>query len=273
MLRMNKKPVKIIKIEDEARDIKTFFFDEKFKVQPGRFVSVWIPDYGEKPFSISYENPLGMTVRRIEKDPKNPMKGLFTNEMFEKEEDDYVILTGPKGNGFPIQSFNNRKVCMVGGGTGIPPLAFLSEKIRGSSVVSFLGAKTFDEMMMEERFRGETHVTTDDGSYKQKGFCTDCLEKYNLRSLVSDRTKVAMCGPEKMMLKAARILERYVAPENIYVTVERLMKCYVGLCGSCDFGGYRVCQDGPVFTYKKIKKDVSDFGNFKKDRCGRKELL
>jgi dihydroorotate dehydrogenase electron transfer subunit len=265
--------VKIIKIQEEARDIKTFFFDENFSVQPGRFVSVWIPDYGEKPFSISYENPLGITVRRIEKDSNNPKKGLFTNEMFEKEEGDYAILSGPRGRGFPMQSFNNRKICMVGGGTGIPPLAFLSEKIHGSSVVSFLGAKNINEIMMEDRFEGEIHVTTDDGSYKQKGFCTDCLEKYDLKSLVSERTKVAMCGPERMMSKAARILEKYVPPESIYVTVERLMKCYVGLCGSCEFGGNRVCQDGPVFTYEEIKNKVPDFGNYKRDRCGRKELL
>lgn len=268
---MNKKHVKIIEVKDEAKNVKTFFFDENFRVQPGRFVYVWIPEHGEKPFSVSYENPLGITVRRIEKDPQNPMKGLFTNKMFEQEEGDYAILTGPKGRGFPTESLNKRKVCMVGGGTGIAPLKFLSEKINADKVV-FLGAKTVDEMIMEERFSGDVHITTDDGSYKEKGFVTDALSKYNLRSLVSPRTKVAMCGPEKMMSKTVAILKNYVPPENIYLSLERLMKCNVGLCGSCEFGGYRVCQDGPVFTYEEIM-DVLDFGKFKRDRCGRKELI
>jgi len=138
-------------------------------------------------------------------------------------------------------------------------------------VVSFLGAKTVDEMIMERRFK-DPIVTTDDGSYGEKGFVTDALKRYDLKTLTNPRTKAAICGPEKMMYKAAEILKNCIPPENIYISVERLMKCGAGLCGSCDFGGYRVCVDGPVFTYKEIM-NVPDFGKFKKDRCGRKELL
>jgi len=270
---MNKEPARIWQIKEECReDISTFFFDKSISTTPGRFVTAWIPDYGEKPFSISYEGSLGITVKRIEKYPENPMRGRFTNKLFEMKEGDYVWLTEPKGKGFPIRSFNG-KVCLVGGGSGIALLAFLSKRIPAATeVVSFLGAKTADEMIMENRFHGRVYTSTDDGSYGEKGFVTDILEKYKLESLRGSETKAAICGPEKMMYKAAEILEEYIPPENIYVSVERLMKCSVGLCGSCDFGGYRVCQDGPVFTYQKIKS-IPDFGKFKRNRCGGKELL
>jgi len=271
MVLMNKEPLRITETKDEGKDIKTFFFDKKIRTSPGRFVQAWIPGYGDKPYSISYENPFGITIRRIKKDPSNPFSGRFTNRAFELKEGDYMWFTGPSGRGFPAESFNNRDVCIAGGGTGIIPLAPLSEKIRGSNVVSFLGAKTVDEMIMERRFK-DPIVTTDDGSYGEKGFVTDALKRYDLKALASPRTKAAICGPEKMMYKTAEILEKYISPENIYISVERLMKCGVGLCGACDFGGYRPCVDGPVFTYEEVK-EVPDFGFYKRNRCGRKEPL
>lgn len=277
-MRMNNEPLRITEIVDEAKDVKTFFFDKNVHARPGRFVQAWIPDYGKKPYSISYDEPFGITVKRMKTDPKNPMAGRFTNRAFELKEGDYIWFDGPSGKGFPIESFNNREVCLVGGGTGIIPLANLSEKIRESEVMSFLGAKTVDELIMEERFENPV-IATDDGSYGNEGLVTDVLMMYDrYLGRLDNRTKAAICGPEKMMYKAADILEHYIPAENIYISVERLMKCGIGLCGACDFGGYRPCVDGPVFTYKEIKdvpeiKGVSDFGKFKRDRCGRKEML
>ncbi|MFH1229186.1 MAG: dihydroorotate dehydrogenase electron transfer subunit [Candidatus Aenigmatarchaeota archaeon] len=266
---MNKEPLEIERIVNEGRDIKTFFFDKEILgPNPGRFVQAWIPEYGEKPFSLSYTKPLGITARRIDTSPSDPMRGKFTNKLFGLREGDYVWFTGPRGRGFPLQEFSN-DVCIVGGGTGIAPLALLAEELPRANAVSFIGAKSVDEMIMKQRFY-EPHVTTDDGSYGERGFVTDALKRYDLNSL--SQAKAAICGPEKMMSKAASILEEYIPAENIYISVERLMKCGVGLCGSCDFGGYRACVDGPVFTYAEIKS-VPDFGKFKRSRCGGKEFL
>jgi len=273
MDKMIKKPVRITEIRNEGKNVKTFFFDEKMHhVSPGRFVSAWIPGYGEKPFSISYDNPLAITVKRIEKDPSNPIVGRFTNKMFELKERDRVWISGPRGNGFPIRNFHNRNVCIVAGGTGTVPVALLSQKTYKSKIISFLGAKTVDELIMGGRFAGEIHIATEDGSYGEKDLVTDVLEKYDLSSIVDPRTKAAVCGPEKMMYKSVKILEKHLDRENIYVCLERLMKRGIGLCGSCEIGGYRICADGPVLTAKKLE-DVPDFGNFKRDRCGRKEYL
>lgn len=271
---MNKKPLRIKEIKEEGKNIRTFFFEDKVfgpTTNPGEFFQAWIPEYGEKPFSLSYRDPFGLTIRRIEKDPSNPLKGRFTNRAFELKEGDYMWLTGPSGEGFPAEVFDNSNVCIVGGGTGIIPLAPLAEGIRESNVISFLGVKTADEMIMERRFKNPV-TTTDDGSYREKGLVTDALKRYDLRKFKPD--VAAVCGPEKMMYKAAEILEDYIPPEDIYLCIERLMKCGVGLCGACDFGGYRTCVDGPVFTYWAIKeKKIPDFGKFKRDRCGRKEML
>lgn len=272
MDKMIKKPLRITEIRNEGRDVKTFFFDENMRARPGRFVSAWIPDYGEKPFSISYDYPLAITVKRIEKNQKNPMAGRFTNKLFELEKGDRVWISGPRGNGFPTESFNNRSVYIVAGGTGIVPVALLSQKIDNSKIISFLGAKTVDDLIMGGRFVGEVHVATEDGSLGEMGLVTDVLEKYDFKSTVNPRTRAAVCGPEKMMYKSVKILEDYIERENIYVCLERLMKCGVGLCGSCEIGGYRTCVDGPVLTAKELE-DVSDFGRFKRDRYGRKEYL
>jgi len=265
---MDHKPLKIIEIKDEGRNVKTFSFDEEVHTSPGTFVTAWIPEYGEKPFSVSYENPFGITAKRIERDPSNPMAGRFTNKLFELKEGDTIWISGPKGKGFPTNVLNNSKVCIVAGGTGAASVASLSEKHYGSRKKIFMGAKTVDDLIMEDRFFGDLHITTEDGSKGEKGLVTDALKKYEF----PPKTKAAICGPEKMMYKAAEILEQYIPPENIYISVERLMKCGDGLCGSCDFGGYRPCVDGPVFTYSRIK-NVPDFGKFRRDRCGRKEFL
>jgi len=252
------KPVKITEIRKEGREIKTFLFDETIQAEPGQFVMVWVPGIAEKPFSISYQTPFGITVKR---------RGPFTSALFELKEGDTLWVRGPYGNGFPVDKLNSSSnVYIVGGGIGTAPLAFLAEKLE-VEVVSFLGAKSYDEIIFEGRFRrvGETHVITEDGSRGDKGVVTDLIRKYQVR----ENSKAAVCGPEKMLSNTSKILESYLKPGNIYISLERYMKCGRGLCGSCECGGYRVCVDGPVFSYEQLKI-VEDFGNFRRDRAGKK---
>lgn len=274
---MNNLPVKIVKIKKDGNDIKTFYLDKKMPhTKPGRFFQFWLPDYGKKPLSITETDPyLASTVRRIKHEDGKPLSGRFTNRLFELKEGDYVSLSGPLGNGFDVDRFNNRDVILVGGGTGIAVLALLNKRLHNSKVQSFLGAKTRDEVIMEERFN-RPYITTDDGSYGEKGFVTDAMNRYDFEPIANPRTRAAICGPEVMMDKAAKILEQYIPAENIYVCVERMIKCGIGICGSCDFGGYRLCVDGPVFQYSVIndlEKGVPDFGVFKRGRSGRKEYF
>jgi dihydroorotate dehydrogenase electron transfer subunit len=256
---MNHKPIKITEIKKEGKDIQTFLFDEDIEALPGQFVMVWIPGVAEKPFSLSYLTPLGITVKK---------RKLFTTALFGLKERDTVWIRGPYGNGFPMDELNfSSHVYIVGGGIGIAPLALLAEKLEDVELFSFLGAKTSDEIIFEERFRkvSKTYITTEDGSKGEKGIVTDLVRKCK----ILENSKAAICGPEKMLLNSSQILEPYLKPHNIYISLERYMKCGRGLCGSCECGGYRVCVDGPVFSYDQLKP-IKDFGNFRKDRAGRK---
>lgn len=268
---MNRKPFEITEVRDEATNVKTFLLDKDMKAKPGQYVIIWLPwdrleeTGSEKPFSISYTKPLGITVKKV---------GPFTKALFEKEEGNKVFVRGPLGNGFKMGRITN--LHNVGGGTGIVSLALLAEHtieyVSDSKVTSFLGAKSSNDLIFEDRLRkcGEIHISTEDRSKGKKGFVTDLIKEYEFPDTWF--SKAAVCGPDKMMYNSVKILEKQIKPENIYLSLERLMKCGIGLCGSCGFGKYKMCVDGPVKTYKEIK-DIPDFGNFKRDRCGRKEFL
>lgn len=257
---MNHKPLRITEIREEGRNVKTFLFNEDIDAIPGQFVFAWAPGVSEKPFSLSYLNPLGITVKKL---------GLLTTALLSLEEEDTVWVRGPYGNGFPIDNLSSPQVYIVGGGMGAAPLALLAERLEeNSKVVTFLGAKSPDELIFEKRFRraSEVYVTTENGLKGERGNVTDLLEKYE----ISKGSKAAVCGKEKMLLKAAQILEESINASDIYLSLERYMKCGRGLCGSCEFGGYRVCMDGPTFSYDQIRA-IRDFGHFKRDRAGKKD--
>lgn len=257
---MNHKPLKITEIREESENIRTFLFDESIEAIPGQFIFAWIPGVAEKPFSLSYLNPLGITVRR---------RKTFTTALFELKERDRVWIRGPYGNGFPMKELSSSsRVYIIGGGTGIAPLALVAEQIEGSDIISFLGAKNASEIILEDRFRkvGKTYIATEDGSKGHRGIVTDLIKEYG----ISENSKAVACGPEKMLLNSAQILELYLNLNNIYLSLERYMKCGRGACGSCECGGYRVCVDGPVFSYEQMRT-IKDFGAFKKDRAGRKD--
>lgn len=268
---MNRKPFEITEIRDEATNVKTFLLDKSMEAEPGQYIMLWLPWDGlektgsEKPFSISYTEPLGITVKKV---------GPFTEALFEKEEGDKVFVRGPLGKGFKANDFNLTDLHIIGGGTGIVSLALLGEYIRektiGSNITSFLGANSIDELIFEERLKevGEVYISTIDGSKGEKGLVTDLFKEYEFPK----GSKTVVCGPEKMIYNSVKILEKRIEPKNIYLSLERLMKCGYGLCGSCRIGKYTVCIDGPVFTYKEMQ-DVPDFGKFKIDRSGRKEFM
>lgn len=257
---MNHKPLEITEIREEGKNIKTFLFNEDIGAIPGQFIFAWIPGVSEKPFSLSYSTPLGITVKKL---------GPFTTALFDLKEGDTVWIRGPYGNGFPLDSLSSSKVYIVGGGIGAAPLALLAERLgKDSKIATFLGAKNPDELIFEKRFRrvSDVYLTTENGLKGERGNVTDPLEKYE----IPKGSKAAVCGKEKMLLKAAQILEGPIKASDIYLSLERYMKCGRGLCGSCEIGGYRVCVDGPIFSYDQIRA-IRDFGHFKKDRAGKKD--
>jgi dihydroorotate dehydrogenase electron transfer subunit len=262
---MSEKPVMygIAEIKEEARDIKSFFFQGNISAAPGQFVMLWVPGAGQKPFGISYQDKHGfaVTVRKV---------GAMTAGLFKMSKGDRVGIQGPYGRGF---SGKGRKVALVGGGYGTAPLAFLAEDMsgKGKDVVLITGAETKDLLLFRQRFRDgrvKTSYATDDGSFGRRGFCTECLPE----AISGGVDYVYCCGPERMMVRVFQICREAGIPAEF--SLERYMKCGFGVCGSCtlDGTGWRVCKEGPVFTIEELKK-ITEFGKYKRDGGGKREEL
>jgi dihydroorotate dehydrogenase electron transfer subunit len=247
--------LEIKSVVNENKNVKTFFFDKKIKNEPGQFLMVWVPRLDEKPFAVSFENPLGITVEKV---------GPFTEKLFIMKKGDKLGIRGPYGNGFKLKG---KKICLVSGGCGVIPLALLSEKFKKVKITAIIGAGTKDDLFFIGRLKkccSKVIVTTDDGSYGIKGFTTDVLKDL-LKNEKFDC--VYTCGPEVMMKKVFEICEKNKI--ECQASLERYMKCGFGLCGQCCIDGMRVCKEGPVLSSKKLRK-LTEFGAFERDKCGGK---
>jgi len=250
--------------------VKTFTFKDKqcARAKPGQFLMLWIPSMDEIPLSIfdaKEKGTVSVVVKKV---------GEATNAFHKKMVGELIGVRGPFGN-----SFNSKegRILMVSGGTGIAPMLFLAERLafKTAKLVFVMGAKTRQELLFLNKLKrilgGEkTQViaTTEDGSYGIKGLVTKPLESLLERERFD---MIYTCGPEQMMRKVFGLAEKYgVALE---ASLERLMRCAIGLCGSCVIGRYRVCKDGPVFTAEQLREVNSEFGISKRDFDGRKIAL
>ena len=262
--------VEIQEVRKENPTVKTFTFHDKLcaKAEAGQFVMVWIPGVDEIPMSLSTINSKGLasiTVANV---------GEATKALHQRNRGDILGVRGPYGNGFTLSSGN---VMIVGGGTGLMPLLPLTEKItRPATKITFLlGAKTKHELLFLDRteqtlskVNAEIVATTEDGSHGRKGVVTDQAEQ----KLAKERfDMIYACGPEQMMHKMFLLAEHYDTP--IQASLERIMRCAIGLCGSCVIGKFRVCMDGPVLTSEQLREVKDEFGTFKRDFQGRKILI
>lgn len=261
--------VEIENIKQETPKVKSFTFKDKLcsKAKPGQFVMVWVPDVDEVPMSLSNISPqaCSICVKKV---------GEATMALHERKIGDCVGIRGPFGNGFRVVE---GRAMVVGGGTGMASLIPLVESLVKEDVkVTFLlGAKTKSELLFRERIqvviskmKGRFEATTEDGSYGSKGVVTDFAVKY----LAKEKFDVIYtCGPERMMYKMLLLSERSHTP--LQASLERLMRCAIGICGTCVIGKFRVCKDGPVFTGEQLSEVKEEFGHFKRAFDGRKVKL
>jgi len=256
---------RILSVKTESPTVKTFTFKDKVcvRAKPGQFLMFWIPGVDEIPLSILDTNEDGavsVTVKKV---------GEATQALHNKKVSEIIGIRGPFGNSFTLKE---GKILMVGGGTGTAPLLFLAKKLatKTKKLVFVVGGKTMEELLfvgeLKEMCSEENLVaTTEDGSYGIKCLATAPLE----RLLAKERFDVIYtCGPEQMMRKVFELAEKHgIALE---ASLERLMRCAIGLCGSCVVGKYRVCRDGPVFTASQLREVKSEFGISKRDFDGKR---
>ncbi len=283
----------IVTIESAVKEtptVVTLRFKCNGKTKPGQFYMVWIPGIDEIPMSVSYVGKLkGITVRAV---------GEATKALTSLKAGDKIGIRGPYGNGYLLYEHTraecgncslgnvggelkshsartksaeyhtkNKKLLFVCGGAGTASVAPLVEQMKSKKRATVvIGAKTKDELFFMERLEKAARVIacTDDGTCGIKGFATCAVEE------LLDKEKfdeIITCGPEAMMVAIFKMAEKQKIP--IQASMERYMKCGIGICGQCCMDGYTVCKDGPVFTSTQLRK-IKDFGKFKRDASGKR---
>jgi dihydroorotate dehydrogenase electron transfer subunit len=258
--------VRILEVSDETPTVKTLSFKDNLSAgaMPGQFGMAWVPGVDEFPMSLLPSGREDIVTIAVKE------RGEGSRALLRKRSGDLIGIRGPYGRGFTYS--NEKKVLMIGGGTGaIPLVALLRTLVHRAVECSFvLGANSSRELMFLSEIRqlvketvGFLAVTTDDGSAGTRGLATDEAAK-----LLGDRCfdRVYTCGPERMMKKVMDLAEKAHAPAE--VGLERIFKCGSGICGSCCIGSYLACKDGPVFSDEMLK-DMSEFGKTTRDASGR----
>ncbi|MFW5713979.1 MAG: dihydroorotate dehydrogenase electron transfer subunit [Brevefilum sp.] len=241
---------RIREVQTENAVTRTLVFDAPLRESlPGQFVMVWLPNIGEKPFSISGNDPLALTIADV---------GPVSHALCMLIPGERVWVRGPLGTGFSLTS---KPSLLAGGGYGAAPLSLLAGHLRlvGASVTVVLGARTRDGLMMATQFESlgcTVYLATEDGSAGTKGLVTTAVKR--AWSEMRSNTLYA-CGPTGMLLA----LGEFAKAKHIeaQLSFEALIRCGVGLCGSCELSeaictklgiptGFLVCQDGPVAFIK-----------------------
>lgn len=262
---------RIVRIEEtvsETPTVKTLIFkdDLSYSAHPGQFLMIWIPRVEEIPMSVMINSKEGYAAVTIRK------SGIGSTALFERKKDDLLGLRGPYGNEFVLKK-NYKKILIIGGGTGLVPLLRLAlyASKKKITITCVFGARTKKEVFFEkitrklmEHGKSSVKICTDDGSYGLKGTTVSVMN-----NMMRDNTFdcVYTCGPELMMKGVVDLANKNSIP--VQASLERYMKCGIGICGSCCLDSSLVCQDGTVFNGKQLSK-ILDFGISYRDKDGQK---
>jgi len=228
---------------------------------PGQFSMLYVYGVGELPISISGDphDParLVYTVRSV---------GRATHALVSRRPGEAVGVRGPFGRPWPLDAARGKDVLVVAGGIGLAPLrpAILDVLRRRDDFVRLMvlyGARGPKDLLFRKQLAGwarqpDTQVlaTVDYGGTSWRGNVGVVTTLFRHLRLHPAQTVAYICGPEMMMRFVVRQLEaRGVPGSEIFLSMERNMKCAVGSCGHCQLGPYFVCKDGPVFSYEQLR--------------------
>lgn len=250
-------------VKDETPDVKTFTISlkdgEVLKYLPGQFIELTVFGYGEFPTCFS-SSPLPersyfeVTVKRI---------GDATNALHELDVGSVLGVRGPFGKGFPLDVLEGKNVLIIAGGVGLPPLRSLilyllkdKEKYRERKLL--YGARTPDDLLYKDEMINwdiDIHLTVDRAGRGWTGNIGTVTALLRRTKIGPENTVAVICGPPIMIsVTCSELLKMDFSGDDVIVSLERMMKCGMGMCGHCNIGAKYVCKDGPVFTYRETMK-------------------
>lgn len=256
MARKKKVTAKVISQKQIGEQIFDLLLETKLAkdAHPGQFVAVY--PRGEstllpRPISICEADTHGGTLRLVYR-----VAGKGTAEFSTCKAGDELDILGVLGNGFPVDRAKGKRVFLMGGGIGIPPLLDLAKAIEGKKQI-LLGYRNKDLFLEEDMEKyGDVFVATEDGSVGTKGNVMDIIKAHSLQADV-----IMACGPMPML----RAIKAYAAEQKIeaYISLEERMACGVGACLGCvcktaredahsHVHNARICTEGPVFEAGEV---------------------
>ncbi len=225
--------------------------------EPGHFNMIYAFGIGEIPISISggSRDHFHHTVRDV---------GSTSTALTHLKPGMKVGIRGPYGNTWPLKVCEGGDVIVVGGGIGLAPLRPVVQYLEDhgdkfNKRILLIGARSPQQLIFNEDIERwkeagiEVHISVDTATPEWKGTVGGVTKLFSKIDFDATKAKAIICGPEIMMRFCAGELEAMgMSRKDIYVSMERNMKCAIGLCGHCQFGPDFICKDGPVFTYEQV---------------------
>lgn len=229
--------IKVEKVIKYSENLATIIFNTCIPSYPGQFIMVNVFGYEEIPLSLS--SPNSVTVKAV---------GETTRALINIEPGTYVGIRGPFGRPFTPA----KRALIIGGGIGMAPLAYLYDFLikRGCDVDVIYGARTSKELVFKDKFN-RVELATEDGSAGFKGNVVELIKSKDFN--LDKYEKIYCCGPKAMLKELYKLFKEADILEKVEFSLERYIKCGIGLCGSCVLeNGLRVCVEGPVFNLTTI---------------------
>lgn len=263
----------ITDIRQETPDVKTFRVNapeggKLFEHMPGQCAMVCVPGVSEGMFSIT-SSPTNKEYQEF----SIKSCGVLTNYLHSMEVGDEIMVRGPYGNHFPVETeLKGKNLLFIAGGIGLAPLRsvinyVLDNRSDYGTVDIVYGSRSADDLVQLKEIQEvwmktegvNVHLTIDrpqEGWDGHVGFVPNYVKELGL-----DVNKVALiCGPPIMIkFVLAGLQELGFSKEQVYTTLELRMKCGVGKCGRCNIGSKYVCKDGPVFRCDEIDELPNEY--------------
>lgn len=225
---------------------------------PGQFLSMYTNDADKllpRPISICEADRERGRLRVVY---RVTGEGTGTEQFSHMKAGDSLSVIGPLGNGFPYEEAEGKRVFLMGGGIGVPPLLELAKVIRCEKKQMIIGYRDAHTFLKEEfEQNGELYISTEDGSVGTKGNVMDAVRENALEA-----DMIFACGPAPML----RAIKEYAWENNIvcYISLEERMACGIGACLGCvcqsvekdshsNVHNKRICKDGPVFLAEEVE--------------------
>ena len=255
-----KEQAKVLSQEMLADGIYSLWIEAEaaLTAKPGQFVSVYTKDASKllpRPISICEIDKEAKKLRLVY---RVTGEKTGTKQFSELKAGDTVPVIGPLGNGFPVEKAEGRKVFLMGGGIGVPPILELAKQMNCKEkqiVVGYRDAHTFLKEEFEQN--GKLYIATEDGSVGTKGNVMNAMKENGL-----DADIIYACGPTPML----RAIKSYAEENGIecYISLEERMACGIGACLACvcktkekdahsNVNNKRICKDGPVFLSTEVE--------------------